>query len=83
MTAYIAYQLNPNSLTEGADSVSYPSRGAMNFKTVGLAKAMNTQAAACIPTVFENISIISPNRNAKTNKSGPGIRTGSININIT
>jgi len=42
---------------------------------------MNTVAAACMPPVFENISIVIPRKKDKNNTSQSGVWKGSIKIN--
>lgn len=78
---YVTNHFKPRFQAAILVSDSYPSRGEINFKTPGRAKAMNTVAAACIPPVLLNMSMIVPKTKAKTNTNQFGVSTGSNMMN--
>lgn len=47
---------------------------------IGRAKAINTDAAVCMPSVPEKISILKPNANDEMSNNQPGTSKGSNKI---
>jgi hypothetical protein len=77
ITTYLMNHEKPKSFILAFISGSYPSRGAIYFKTNGRKKPVNTHAAMCIPGVLTMESTANPMTNEMTCVSHAGVSRGS------
>jgi hypothetical protein len=83
MREYKKNHLNPISFIPGAIPGSRPLLPEINLIRLGLQKAINTEAAVCIPGVWAKISMVNPRTKEDVSNNHPGVSKGSSSINNT